>query len=71
MGLRHVASDPLKASMKALALPQEIMEDKSAIHKTLKKKMQLGKSPFYLVEFKLYLEECLVHVVVQSKCEPI
>lgn len=38
MGLRHVASDPLKASMKALALPQEIMEDKSAIHKTLKKK---------------------------------
>lgn len=37
MGLRHVASDPLKASMKALALPQEIMEHKCAIHKTLKK----------------------------------
>lgn len=70
MGLRHVASDPLKASMKALALPQEIMEHKCAIHKTLKK-TQLGKSPFYFVEFKLYVEEFLVHVVVQSECEPI
>lgn len=48
------------------------MEHKRAIHKTLKKKkMQLGKSPVYFVEFKLYVEEFLVHVVVQSECEPI
>lgn len=32
-------------------------------------KTQLRRSPFYCVEFKLVLEEFLVHMVVKSKRE--